>query len=156
VFTSLGGLWHLDGTVFDGCSPLTYKIQRELYHQIGLLCPEYGHAPLYSQLYIYNPSEALEHHQDNNLQTCPHTMAFLQQCLLDCNPFITMYAQADALSNSDPMPKYHLRLDFLNASDHCHYNLPTTHYKLAAIIPSDVNNCIDLRSVIIHEWGVAC
>jgi hypothetical protein len=125
VFTSSGGPWRLDSTVFDGCGPQTYKIQGELYHQIGPLQLEEGHAPLYSQLYIYNPSDALEHHQNNNPQTRQDTMAFLQRCLMNCNPFVTVYAQADALTHSNPMPDYRLRLDFLEASDQRHYNLPT-------------------------------
>jgi hypothetical protein len=153
AFTSSGGPWHLDGTVFDGRGPPTYKIQGELYHQIGPLRADYRHAPLYNQLYIHNPSEALEHRQNNNPQTRPCTMAFLQHCLLNCNAFITVYAQADALSQSNPVPHYCLWLDFLDASDQHRYNLPTSHSKLAVIIPSDVNTCIDSRNVIIRKHG---
>jgi hypothetical protein len=153
AFTSSRGPWHLDGTVFDGCSPPTYKIQGELYHQISLLRPEEGHAPLYSQLYIYDPSDALLHRQNNNVQTCECTMAFLQCCLLNCNPFVTVYVQADALSLSNPMPNYRLRLDFLDASDHRRYNLPSTHHELAAIIPGDIDTCVDSRSIFVRERG---
>jgi hypothetical protein len=153
AFMSSGGLWHLDGTVFDGRGLPTYKIQGELYHQISPLRPEEGHAPLYSQLYIYDPSDALQHHQNNNPQTFKHTMAFLQCCLLNCNPFVTVYAQADALSLSNPMPNYRLRLDFLDASDRCRYNLPLTHHELAAIIPGDIDTCVDLRSIFVREQG---
>jgi hypothetical protein len=42
VFTLSGGPWHLDGSVFDGCGPPTYKIQGELYHWISLLWSEGG------------------------------------------------------------------------------------------------------------------
>ena len=85
AFTSSGGPWRLDRMVFDGRGPPTYKIQGELYHQIGPLQSKEGHSPLYSQLYIYNPVEALEHRQNNNLQTWPLTMALLQHVLLCCN-----------------------------------------------------------------------
>ena len=85
AFTSSGGLWRLDRMVFDGRGPPTYKIQGELYHQIGPLQSKEGCSPLYSQLYIYNPAEALEHRQNNNLQTWPLTMALLQHVLLCCN-----------------------------------------------------------------------
>jgi hypothetical protein len=153
AFTSSGGPWRLDGTMFDGRGPPTYKIQGELYHQIGPLRPEEGRAPLYSQLYICHPSDALEHRQNNNLQTRPDTMAFLQQCLLDCNPFVAVYTQADALTRANPVPDYRLRLDFLEATDQRHYNLPTTHGELAAIIPGDIDTCIGSRNILIHEQG---
>lgn len=153
AFTSSGGPWRLDGTVFDGRGPPTYKIQGELYHQIGPLRPEDGRAPLYSQLYIYDAADALEHRLNNNPQTHPRTMALLQQILLSCNPFVGVYEQAASLVDSRFLPDYRLRLDFLKASDHRRYNLPSTHHELAAIIPGDVDTCIDARSVIIREKG---
>lgn len=101
-----------------------YKIQGELYHQIGPLRPEDGQALLYSQLYIYDATEALEHHQNNNPQTSPITMDFLQQLLLICNPFMTVYEQAVSLSSSHSLHNYRLQLNFLKATDQRHYNLP--------------------------------
>ena len=153
AFTSSGGPWRLDGTVFDGRGPPTYKIQGELYHQIGPLRPEDGRAPLYSQLYIYDAAEALEHRQNNNPQTSPVTMDFLQRLLLDCNPFVTVYEQAASLSSSRSLCNYRLRLDFLKATDQRRYNLPINQYELAAIIPGDVDTCVDCRNVILREKG---
>jgi len=40
AFTSAGGSFCLDGTIFDGCEPLMYKIQDEIFHQIRPLLPE--------------------------------------------------------------------------------------------------------------------
>lgn len=153
AFTSSGGPWRLDGSMFDGRGPPTYKIQGELYHQIGPLYPEDGHAPLYSQLYIYDPVEALDHRRNNNPQTRPATMAFLQELLLNCNPFVAVYEQAAALAGSQSMFDYRLKLDFLEASDRRRYNLPTCHRELAAIIPGDIDNCVDSRHIIIREKG---
>ena len=153
AFTSSGGPWRLDGTVFDGRGLPTYKIQGELYHQIGPLRPEDGRAPLYSQLYIYDAAEALEHRQNNNPQTSHATMDFLQRVMLDCNPFVPVYEQAASLASSHSLPHYHLRLDFLKASDRRRYNLPNNNHELAAIIPGDVDTCIDSRNVIIREKG---
>ena len=153
AFTSSGGPWQLDGSVFDGQGPPTFKIQGELYHQIGPLWPEDGHLPLYSQLYIFNPTDALEHRQNNNPQMCPHMMEFLQCVLLDCNPFISIYEQAVTLSRTQQFPSYHLELNFLEASDRHRYNLPTTHHELAAIIPGDIESYMDARNIIIREKG---
>jgi hypothetical protein len=153
MFTLSRGPWHLDGSIFDGCGPLTYKIQGELYHQIDPLWPEEGQVPLYSQLYIYDPLEGLEHQHNNNPQTQWKTMAFLQDLLHNCNPFVNIYEQAAVLTHSCSLPAYHLNLDLLEASDCRCYNLPTTHHELAVIIPGDVDTCIDLRSIIICKKG---
>lgn len=48
AFTSSGGSFRLDGRVLDGHGPPCYKIQDELFHQIGPLLPENPQAPLYS------------------------------------------------------------------------------------------------------------
>ncbi|KAH8976860.1 hypothetical protein EDB86DRAFT_1436321 [Lactarius hatsudake] len=61
---STRGTGRLDGAVFNGKGLPTYKIQGETFHQIGPLLPEAPHAPLYSQLCIYDPREALQHHND--------------------------------------------------------------------------------------------
>ena len=108
VFTFMlsSGPWCLDGTVFDGCSPPTYKIQGELYHQIGPLWPDEGRLPLYSQLYIYDAMDTLEHFQNNDLQTCPCTMVFLQHALLACNPFVSVHKQVASLVDSHFLPRY--------------------------------------------------
>ena len=60
AFTSSGGLWQLDGTVFNGKGPMTFKIQGEMYHQIGPFEPDCSGAHLYNQLYILDPNEALQ------------------------------------------------------------------------------------------------
>ena len=153
AFTSTGGHGHLDGTMFDGHGPPTYKIQGEIYHQIGPLWPEETHAPLYSQLYIYDPAEALDHRNANNPRTRADTMAFLQRLMMDCNPFVTVYEQAADLTRSNHLPDYCLKLDFLRASDSRRYNLPTARHELAAIIPGDVDACINARNIIIRERG---
>jgi hypothetical protein len=109
--------------------------------------------PLYSQLYIYDPLEGLEHQHNNNPQTQGKTMAFLQDLLHNCNPFVNIYEQAAVLTHSCSLPAYHLKLDLLEASDCWCYNLPTTHHVLAVIIPGDVDTCINLRSIIICKKG---
>jgi hypothetical protein len=153
AFTSTGGHGHLDCTVFDGHGPPTYKIQGEIYHQIGPLRPEENHSPLYSQLYIHDPTDALDHRKANNPRTRADTMAFLQELLMDCNPFVTVYEQAADLTRSTHLPDYCLKLDFLRASDIRRYNLPTARHELAAIIPGDVDACINARNIIIREKG---
>ena len=106
AFTSMGGNFCLDSVVFDGHRPPMYKIQGEMFHQIGPLFLDSSHAPLYSQLYIYDPANTLQHCKDNNPRTCDSTMMTLQCIMLDCNPFIEVYLQAAALLCVTALPKY--------------------------------------------------
>lgn len=71
---------------------------------------------LYSQLYIYNPAEALQYRENNNPRTDPALMAFLQDLLRD-HPFAPLYEQARHLCENTALPSYRLRLDFFRAMD---------------------------------------
>ena len=102
----MGGNFCLDSVVFDGHGPLMYKTQGEMFHQIGPLFLDSSHTPLYSQLYIYDPANTLQHCKDNNPHTHDSTMTTLQCIMLDCNPFIGVYLQAATLSCATALPKY--------------------------------------------------
>lgn len=157
AFTSSGGPGHLDGSVLDGRGPPCYKIQGELFHRIGAIHPDDGRSPIYSQLYVYDPQEALGYRNANNSDTLPTTMEDLQNIILGCNPFVALYDQASALTRSvsGSLPEYRLRLDFLRATDRHRYNLPSSQYELAAIIPGDVDSCVNSRDIIVRAKGGA-
>ena len=155
AFTSSGGSWRLDGAVFDGRGPPTFKIQGELYHQIGPLEPDSSSTPLYSQLYILDPDDALQRRMGNNRCTAVETMTLLQQIILDCNPFVRVYCQAKDLADKSMLPNYYLKLDLLRASDQRRYNRPSGCTELAAIIPGDVDSFINSRQIVIRRRGGA-
>jgi hypothetical protein len=152
-FTSTGGDSHVNGTMFDGQGPPCYKIQGELFHRLGPIQPVDVNQPLYSQLYIYNNSEALERRLDLNPMTDQNTMSTLQNVLLQHHPFVSVYLQAKELTETTDLPNYRLQLDFLHAMDERRYNLPRASYKLAAIIPGDINTCINCCEIIVHPKG---
>jgi hypothetical protein len=77
-------------------------------------------------------------------------MASLQLMLLQCNPFVHLYEQVCDIIRSTALPSYSLQLDFLQASDRNRYNAPRTHNELAAIIPGDVDTCINSRQIIVR------
>jgi len=52
AFTSLGA--KIDELVTGGHGPYSFRIQGELYHKIGSLCPVEGQQPQFAQLYIHN------------------------------------------------------------------------------------------------------
>ena len=93
TFTSTGASNHLNGSVFDGHGPPTYKIQAETFHRISFPLPEDPGAHLYSQLYIYHSAKALRYRKDNIRRTAPKTMTLLQTVLISDNPFVDTYKQ---------------------------------------------------------------
>jgi len=52
AFTSLGA--KVDESVIRGTEPYSFRIQCELYHKIGSLCPAEGQRPQFAQLYIHD------------------------------------------------------------------------------------------------------
>jgi hypothetical protein len=52
AFTLLGA--KVDELVTRGTGPYSFRIQGELYHIIGSLCPIEGQRPQFAQLYIYD------------------------------------------------------------------------------------------------------
>ena len=153
AFTSTGGSFRLDGSIFDGRGPPCYKIQGELYHQLGPLSPEDGHEPCYSQLYIWDNAEALEYCRQKNPENNQETMASLQDMFLRCNPFISVYEQARHIIEHMHAPSYSLCLDFLRACDERRYNVPRAQNELATIIPGDVDTCINSKQIIVRSKG---
>ena len=69
AFTSVGQdaykALQRDRSINDGRGPWLYKIKGELHHITGTLLPPEGRAPLYAQLYIYNPDTAMDHRMAN-------------------------------------------------------------------------------------------
>src|SRR5260370_18990211 len=59
AMTSMG--WKVDESVNCGNGPYVFKIQERLSHLAGSLFPQEGESPVYAQLYIYDPAEALDH-----------------------------------------------------------------------------------------------
>ena len=58
--TSLG--CKVDESISHGNEPYVFKIQGRLFHLAGSLLPQEGESPVYAQLYIYDPAEALDRH----------------------------------------------------------------------------------------------
>jgi len=67
AFTSVGV--KIDHTVTSSSGPYAFKINGELHHLFGALLPEEGQQPMYAQLYVHDPAEALNirGNQDDNL-----------------------------------------------------------------------------------------
>lgn len=153
AFTSTGGKGGPLGS-YEGRRPPMYKIQGEIFHRIGSLMPEQNCAPVFSQLFVYDHGEALQYQMNRNPERRCGTMETLQRVMDNCNPFVQVYKQAHELTEGMTLPEFHLRLDFLRATDQWHYNDPCSAHELATIIPGDVDSCANARDVITTQEGV--
>ena len=119
----------------NGAGPYVFKVHGQLSHKAGSLLPSEGQTPLYSQLYIYDGSEALNyrmgHAANHNLDR--GTMQILQDTLYNHHPGVAMYKQALELTANMP-PEHQCKsvLRFDERTDRRRYNLPA-----AGIIPGD-------------------
>lgn len=150
AFTSTGGEGH---RIRFGRSPPFYKIQGEVFHRIGSLMPEENRTPVYSQLFIYDHKQALRYRKNRNPDRNPKTMNTLQTVLENENPLVRVYKYAHDLASKSSMPDFHLQLNFLPTTDRHRYNEPTTSNELAAIIPGDVDSCVNARDVVVRLKG---
>jgi len=153
AFTSTGGSGRIMGELFDGNGPPSYKIQGEMFHRLGSLLPNEGTAPTYSQLYVYDPQEALRYRMLRNPRRRESTMLTLQTVLARTHPAVPAYKQAFELTRRAELPHYVIQLDLKPATDRRRYNLPSTQQELAVIIPNDSRTRANSREIIVRPRG---
>jgi hypothetical protein len=139
----------------DGGGPFVFKVQGRLYHQIGSLLPRPGVPPVYAQLYIYDPQEALNFRMDNAANTSldRSTMQILQDMLYRKHPGVRLYKKANELTKDmGPDQQCKIALHFDLKTDHRCYNLPTnTSNEIAVILPGDGDQPTAGRDIILNR-----
>ncbi len=76
VMTSVG----CDLLPMEGGGPYVFKVYGSLSHQAGSLLPAPNQPPVYAQLYIYDPDDALTYRMDNPHRTGPSWPTFKTCC----------------------------------------------------------------------------
>ena len=76
---------------FHGSAPSFFMIHGQLYHRIGSLNPRRAESSSYSQLYILDPSTALQLRVARNQQCHREIMEQLDTMLRRCNPYAKAY-----------------------------------------------------------------
>ena len=94
AMTSLG--CKQDNAINNGGGPYVFKVQGRLCHRSGSLIPREGENPVFAQLYIYDPQEALQFCMNHpaNLDLHIETMQTLQDMLHRQHPAVQLYKQA--------------------------------------------------------------
>ncbi len=116
--------------------PPVFRIQGELFHRSGSLLPYAGRSPTYSQLYIYEPRNALQHRIRNNSDLRPDTLNVLQSIMNTGNPYAQMYASASQILSVHNVSDAEMRLRPAPGVHRRSGSLPTAD-EVAVILPGD-------------------
>ena len=138
----------------DGGGPFVFKVHGSLSHRIGSLLPSPNQSPVFSQLYIYDPDEALSFRMNNQLNAgLDRTiMRDLQDMLHRHHHGVTLYKQALELTKD--MPPDHqckIALQYLPGTDRRRYNLPTISGEIAAVVPGTGEDFSNSRDIILYR-----
>ncbi|THH29066.1 hypothetical protein EUX98_g5120 [Antrodiella citrinella] len=153
AFTSLGV--QIDRSVLDGHGPYVFRIHGELCHRIGSLLPSENEQPVYAQLYIHDPRDALQQRLSNNTNLRADTMEVLQTLLNDHHQYARAYKHAfevlqQQARRSDQPLDISIRLRFQATQDRRRYNLPTAD-EVAVVLPGDGEQIVGSRDIILHH-----
>ena len=129
--------------------PYSLQIQDKLCHWSGSLTPTEGEVSVFTQLYIYNPTNTLTARQCNNPKLNPLTLQTLQDVLWDSHPYAAIYQHAHKLLQQDGFTNFSIRLHCVG--DKQPYNIPVSN-KVAVIIPGNEDaEATGSCDIILHQ-----
>ena len=134
--------------------PYVFKVHGSLAHRAGSLLPDPNQPPVYGQLYIYDPADALNYRMGNQHNTGldRNVMQNLQDMLYRHHYGVALYKSALELTRD--MPPEHqckIALHYNPGTDRRRYNLPTMTGEIAAVIPGTGEEFSNSRDIILHR-----
>ena len=152
AMTSLG--CKVDESVNRGNGPYVFKVHGQLSHLAGSLLPQEGESPVYAQLYIYDPADALNHHMQHaaNQGLNHQTMAELQDMLYHLHPGVQLYKQAYEITRGMPANQQcRIALYYDRECNQQRYNLPTAaSNEIAVILPGNGDEMQGSRDIVLY------
>jgi hypothetical protein len=102
AFTSLGA--KVDESVTGSPRPYSFRIQGELYHRIGSLCPLEGQRPQFAQLYIHDTKHKHQNHHAVMPSLDPTTLDQLLTMMYNINPYVKVLKMARDMMATEGAP----------------------------------------------------
>ncbi len=149
AFTSLGA--KVDESVTGGPGSYSFRIQGELYHKIGSLCPTEGQRPQFAQLYIHDTK--CEHQNWHVVMPSldPTTLDWLLTMMYNINPYVQVFKMARDMMAIEGAPMdLKLRLIASRTKDARQYNVPTAN-EVVALMIGDGFEAVDRRDVVLVQ-----
>jgi hypothetical protein len=110
AFTLLGA--KVDELVIVGLGPYSFRIQGELYHKIGSLCPAKGQRPQFAQLYIHDTKRKHQKRHAVMPSLDPTTLDRLLTMMYNINPYVKVFKIARDMMAIEGVPM-DLKLRFI-------------------------------------------
>ncbi|GKD42845.1 hypothetical protein Tco_1267490 [Tanacetum coccineum] len=153
AMTSFGAC--IDDSVNRHRGPYVFKISKQIYHWIGLLCPEPGNPPRFFQLYIYDTqnevSNRMRHFSEgDSSQLDLEFVSTLIHLLDEHKELVRLFCMDRDRVESSDVPEFHIRL--FSVIRACEYDLPTSG-TLGAIVFENGQNTRTDYDVIIESKG---
>ena len=129
-----------------GVGPPVYRVHGSVCHWTGDLLPAAGEDPVYAQLYIYDPAEALQSRLSHNPAATSEIMEALQYELAAYNYYALSYthmhellqeAEAVAARDNVVIPLVTMRFSSDAARDPRRYNQPAVEEVAAVFVGAD-------------------
>ncbi len=149
AFTLLGA--KVDESVTGGPRPYSFRIQGELYHKIGSLCPAEGQRPQFAQLYIHDTKHERQNCHAVMPSFDPTTLDRLLTMMYNINPYVEVFKMArDMMATKGAPMDLKLRLIASRIKDARRYNVSTTD-EVAALMVGDGSEAVDRRDVVLAQ-----
>jgi hypothetical protein len=129
-----------------GVGPPVYKVHGTVCHWSGDLLPAAGEDPVYAQLYIYDPAEALQTRMAHNPEAAAETMEALQTELASENYYAQSYRhmhellleiEAAAARDHTEVPEVTMRFSSDAVREPRRYNCPAVEEVAAVFVGAD-------------------
>ncbi|KAK9072558.1 hypothetical protein SSX86_008992 [Deinandra increscens subsp. villosa] len=124
--TSFGA--NVDESVYDGGGPYIFKVEGQICHKIGSLCPVEGKKPSFLQLYIYDCSNEISNRlsifeEDGRPVLNASIISSIVEVLDSCNELVRLFRTAKELTSTCNPPDFAICL--FNSQYQMSYDLPT-------------------------------
>jgi hypothetical protein len=133
----------------DGRGPWTWKTGYQIYHTVGTLCPVNGAQPSYTQLYFYDPADALNHRKRRNPNLRGQILHTIQQALHHSNPFCQLFLNARDVLRRETVGSLAIRIINNPETDQRRYNAPTVD-ELAVLVIGNDQDVTEGRDIILR------
>jgi len=127
-----------------------WKSGYTIYHRVGTLFPNAKKPPSYTQLYFYDPVEALQYRMKRNHDLKRETMQSLQNILMQTNRYSQLFLHAFEILERTPSMDLGIRILADPSTDLRRYNAPAVD-EIAVILPGEQTRALNPRDIILHH-----
>jgi len=141
----------VDESVRRGPGPYSFRIQGELYHKIGSLCPAKGQRPQFAQLYIHDTKHEHQNHHAVMPSFDPTMLDRLLTMMYNINPYVKVFKMVwDMMATEGAPMDLKLHLIASRTKDARRYNVLTAD-EVDALMVGDGSEAVNRRDIVLAQ-----